>query len=341
MTRAKEKTALSPSVGADGGQPDQVINNSISAFTAEINHQIDNSAESLDEACHQLHGLARGQKMMAGEKSEDKKFYWLKLKRDFFKRHDIRIIEAMPNGKDYILFYLKLLCESVDHDGSLRFNEQIPYNEQMLGIITNTNIDIVRSAIKVFAQLRMMEILDDGTYHMAEVQKMLGSETYWAQKKREQRARLKAPNDDGHCPAVSNESPTCPSKSKSKSKSKSESESKSKSESTELELEEDVVVPDKNVGHTARPARSTRFVPPTVDEVQAYCFERGNNVNAQRFVDYYSSIGWHVGQSKMKDWKAAVRNWEQKDQGGRPAQQATRSRSSNPFLDALEDGIYD
>ena len=58
------------------------------------------------------------------------KFYWLKLDRDFFKRHDIKIIEAMPNGKDYILFYLKLLCESIDHDGSLRFNENIPYSEQ-------------------------------------------------------------------------------------------------------------------------------------------------------------------------------------------------------------------
>ena len=51
----------------------------------------------------------------------DGKYYWLKLKRDFFKRHDIRIVEGMPNGKEYILFYLKLLCESVDHEGSLRF----------------------------------------------------------------------------------------------------------------------------------------------------------------------------------------------------------------------------
>ena len=57
----------------------------------------------------------------------EKKYYWLKLKRDFFKRHDIKIIEAMPNGKEYSLFYLKLLCESVDHEGSLRFSEQIPW----------------------------------------------------------------------------------------------------------------------------------------------------------------------------------------------------------------------
>lgn len=103
------------------------------------------------------------------------KFYWLKLKRDFFKRHDIRIVEAMPNGKDYILFYLKLLCESVDHNGELRFNDSIPYNEEMLSTITDTNVDVVRSAIKIFVQLDMIEILDDGTLYMAEVQKMIGS----------------------------------------------------------------------------------------------------------------------------------------------------------------------
>lgn len=148
-----------------------------------------------------------------------KKYYWLKLKRDFFKRHDIQIIESMPNGKDYILFYLKLLCESVDHDGNLRFSEQIPYNEQMLSTITNTNIDIVRSAIKVFTELKMMEVLDDGTYYMNEVNKMLGSETYWAKKKREQRLQnAELPKLD-NVQQMSNSSPTCPSKSKRKSKS--------------------------------------------------------------------------------------------------------------------------
>lgn len=105
----------------------------------------------------------------------DGKFYWLKLKRDFFKRHDIRIIEGMPNGKDYVLFYLKLLCESVDHEGNLRFSEQIPYNEQMLSTITDTNVDIVRNAINIFTELGMMELMDDGTFYMNEVQKMMGS----------------------------------------------------------------------------------------------------------------------------------------------------------------------
>ena len=156
---------------------------------------------------------------------KDKKYYWLKLKKDFFKRHDIRIIESMPNGKDYILFYLKLLCESVDHEGNLRFNEDIPYNEDMLATITNTNVDTVRSAIKIFEQLDMMEVLDDGTYFMQEVNKMIGSESYWAEQKRlhRQKEKLliedKGENED-NVQRMSNECPTCPSKSKSKSKSK-------------------------------------------------------------------------------------------------------------------------
>jgi predicted phage replisome organizer len=121
--------------------------------------------------------------------AENGKYYWLKLKRDFFKRHDIRIIEEMPNGKDYILFYLKLLLESIDHEGSLRFSDTIPYNEQMLSVVTNTNIDIVRSAMKLFIELNMMSICDDKTIYMNEVEKLIGSETKWAEKKRLQRAK--------------------------------------------------------------------------------------------------------------------------------------------------------
>ena len=60
-----------------------------------------------------------------------------------------------------------------------------------------------------------------------------------------------------------------------------------------------------------------RFVKPTVEEVQAYCQERNNNVDAQKWFDYYSSNGWKVGRSKMVDWKAAVRTWERNEPSGR------------------------
>ena len=58
-----------------------------------------------------------------------------------------------------------------------------------------------------------------------------------------------------------------------------------------------------------------RFTPPTVEDVASYCKERNNSVNAQTFVDFYASKGWKVGNNPMKDWKAAVRTWEQRDNG--------------------------
>lgn len=66
---------------------------------------------------------------------------------------------------------------------------------------------------------------------------------------------------------------------------------------------------DKNVKKEGKPTE--RFTPPTLEEVQAYCSERNNNVDTEKFIDYYTANGWLVGgKSKMKDWKAAVRTWE-------------------------------
>lgn len=71
-------------------------------------------------------------------------------------------------------------------------------------------------------------------------------------------------------------------------------------------------------------AKIHRFKPPSVEEVQAYCKERKNTVNPETFVDFYSSKGWMVGKNKMKDWKAAVRTWEQ----SKKQEQRSKSPSS-------------
>lgn len=214
----------------------------------------------------------------------DKKYYWLKLKRDFFKRHDIRIIEEMPNGKEYLLFYLKLLVESIDHEGELRFSDTIPYNEQMLSVITNTNIDVVRSAMKLFVELKMIEVQDDATIYMAEVNKLIGSEWSSTERVRKLRQNRKALQ----CNTDVTESNT------------------EKEIDKELDKEKDSIKPQK------------RFAKPTLEEVQAYCAERGKGVDAQKWYDYYSANGWKVGKNPMKDWKAAVRTWERSGNNGKP-----------------------
>ena len=62
-----------------------------------------------------------------------------------------------------------------------------------------------------------------------------------------------------------------------------------------------------------------KFIPPTVDDVRAYCQERNNKVDPQKFVDFYSCKGWMVGKNHMKDWKAAVRTWEKSSRQSREA----------------------
>ena len=211
------------------------------------------------------------------------KFYWLKLKRDFFKRHDIQIIESMPNGKDYVLFYLKLLVESIDHEGELRFSETIPYNADMLATIANTNVDIVRAAMKIFAQFGMVDVLEDKTIFMAEVQKMIGSATDNDNANRQRRFR------------EAKKQAALPQRYASVTKN---------NESKSIEIEKEIEIDKKN----------RRFTPPTRDEVAQYITENGYNVDANAFIDFYSSCGWVIGKNKpMRDWKAAVRNWNRRD----------------------------
>lgn len=228
---------------------------------------------------------------------EDKKYYWLKLKRDFFKRHDIRIVEEMPNGKDYILFYLKMLVESVDHEGQLRFSDTIPYNEQMLATITNTNLDVVRAAIKIFTELQMMEIADDGTIYMSEVMKMIGSAADNDNARRQQRYRDRKKEENKALPENS------VTKNNADVTDSVTEDNESKSIEKEIEIDKELEIRERE--NKERNTHS-HFVPPTVEEVYLYCEERHNGIDPQRFVDYYSARGWKY----VVDWKAQIRVWE-------------------------------
>lgn len=74
-------------------------------------------------------------------------------------------------------------------------------------------------------------------------------------------------------------------------------------------LGEDSIDKDSK-GESVRGEKTKRFIPPSVEEVEQYCIERSNNIDAQSFIDFYESKGWMIGKNKMKDWKAAVRTWE-------------------------------
>ncbi len=82
---------------------------------------------------------------------------------------------------------------------------------------------------------------------------------------------------------------------------------------------------------TPIPSRKKSFTPPTLEEVTAYCRERGNSIDPERFRDYYEARGWMIGKTKMKDWKAAVRTWEKRE--AKPGSEAPRSAHPIPNYD--------
>ena len=247
---------------------------------------------------------------------ESKKFYWLKLKRDFFKRHDIRIVEDMPNGKDYILFYLKMLVESVDHEGKLRFSDTIPYNEQMLATITNTNIDVVREAMKIFTSLEMIEVIDDGTIFMNETMRMIGSAVDNDNANRQRRFREKKKQES--LPAVT----------KSNAGITPDVTKDNESKSIEIEKEKELELESKE-----KCEKKSRFIPPTLEQVQDYCEERNSDVDPKRFFEYYQAGGWKDAKGNpVRNWKQKIITWE-KHSNGKPV---IRS-SGNPFLDMLNE----
>ena len=78
----------------------------------------------------------------------DKKYYWLRLPKDFFKRHDIKYIESLPEGHRIVLVYLQLMVESIDHEGELRFSPKIPYTFEMLASILGVEVEILKMSMK-------------------------------------------------------------------------------------------------------------------------------------------------------------------------------------------------
>ncbi len=118
-----------------------------------------------------------------------KRYYWLKLDKDFFNRPDIKIIESQADGVLYSYFYLKLLLQSVESQGVLKYNN-IPFDVEMLSKITGTSSSVVKSAIDIFLKMNMLQILEDGSLFISEVALLLGSETEDARRKREKKKEI-------------------------------------------------------------------------------------------------------------------------------------------------------
>lgn len=237
--------------------------------------------------------------------SDNKKYYYLRLKDNFFDSDELKILESMKDGYLYSNILLKLYLRSLKNDGKLVVNERIPYNAEMLASVTGHQVGTIKQALSMFKELGLIEVLENGAIYMLDIQNFIGKGSTEADRQRLYDRRISEERKQNKLTQSRNLEEIC-------KKSTPEIE-------IEIELEKDIEI-EKEIHSSAKSTttKRKRFEKPTLSQITQYCLERNNNVNAEQFYDYYESNGWKVGKNAMKDWKAAVRTWE-KNNYNKPA----------------------
>lgn len=227
--------------------------------------------------------------------SDNKKYYYLRLKDNFFDSDELKILESMKDGYLYSNILLKLYLRSLKNDGKLVVNERIPYNAEMLASVTGHQVGTIKQALSMFKELGLIEVLENGAIYMLDIQNFIGKGSTEADRQRLYDRRISEERKQNKLTQSRNLEEIC----------------KKSTPEIEIELEKDIEI-EKEIHSSAKSTttKRKRFEKPTLSQITQYCLERNNNVNAEQFYDYYESNGWKVGKNAMKDWKACVRTWE-------------------------------
>lgn len=230
--------------------------------------------------------------------SDNKKYYYLRLKDNFFDSDELKILESMKDGYLYSNILLKLYLRSLKNDGKLVVNERIPYNAEMLASVTGHQVGTIKQALSMFKELGLIEVLENGAIYMLDIQNFIGKGSTEADRQRLYDRRISEERKQNKLTQSRNLEEIC----------------KKSTPEIEIELEKDIGI-EKEIHSSAKSTttKRKRFEKPTLSQITQYCLERNNNVNAEQFYDYYESNGWKVGKNSMKDWKAAVRTWERSE----------------------------
>ena len=140
--------------------------------------------------------------------ADNQKYYYMRLKDNFFEEDAIKIIESRPDGHLYSNILMKLYLKSLKYNGKLMFNERIPYNPEVLATITRHQVGTIEKALKLFKDLDLIEILDNGAIYMLDIQNLIGKSSTEADRKKAYRKRideekaklLSIGQMSGHCP---------------------------------------------------------------------------------------------------------------------------------------------
>lgn len=223
---------------------------------------------------------------------------WIKITVDMFDDEKIKIIQSMPEGDALLVVWIKLitLAGKTNDGGYVYISENMPYTDEMLSVIMNKPLNTIRLALDTFIKLGMIENDIKGIYllnfekhqsldKLAEIREQTRRRVA---RFREKQKALESGNEDNASVTLRN--------------------------AIDIDKEEDIDIEIEKENNKRK-----NFKKPSVEEVQQYCTQRQNNINAEHFIDYYEANGWKVGKNAMKDWKAAIRTWEKRNGGNNNA----------------------
>lgn len=235
---------------------------------------------------------------------------WIKIATGMFDNRKIKQIRKLPEGDAIIVIWLQIICLAgiTNDSGLIYFSKDIPYTDEMLSVEFDRPINIIRIALTTFERFGMVELIDN-VLMVSNWQKYQSTDRLEVIKEKDrERKRLERQQQKQLTTLISTEVPR-----------------NVHGLSKEVPLLDIDIEIDKDIKKS-----SSRFTPPTLEEVQAYCKERNNKVDTERFIDFYSSKGWMVGRNKMKDWKACIRTWEKdKEQNTKQTHQPKQNKFNN------------
>lgn len=251
--------------------------------------------------------------------AEPKRYFWLKLHKDFFKRKEIKRLRKIAGGDTYTIIYMEMLLRSIMDDGKLFFDGLEDDFASELALDIDEDEENVKITINYLLKTGLLEIRSDEEYYLPDTKDSTGCETAAASRMRRCRAKKEQLERNN----VTRMLQSCYGE-------------------IEKELEKEKEL-DKEIDNKCASTKQKRkrFVKPTISDIEQYCSEKNISINAQQFIDYYESNGWKVGRNSMKDWQATVRRWASNNYGKKKSNKDNAINVVNNLMGKLGGDAYE
>ena len=232
--------------------------------------------------------------MASGNDLKKKRYFWLKLQKNFFKNARIKKLRKIAGGDTYTIIYLKLMLLCIDNEGIIIYEGIEESLESELALKLDEDVDNIAVTLNYLRLNNLLVERSEGDVYLPEAFENTGSETHGNVQKRNLKLRANVEKVENFYPNSTQILPDI-----------------------DIEKEIEEKENEDTLLHNISSKEKTKqtFKKPTIEEVFQYVYEQGYQMDSEAFYDFYESKNWMVGRNKMKDWKASVRNWARNEKG--------------------------